>query len=286
MQVSWERRRILIWGKTRPELSKTYREVVCTGGVFADTRRLVRLYPIPLRYLDDERVFKKYQWIEASVAKNPSDVRPESYKIRADDITVLDFVPTEKGNWDARAEWILHPDNIYQSVEALQERQMEDKTSLGLIKPKTVVDIQAEKVNPQEREDFKTRYDGILQQLELPLDPDTGREIKPLSAPDYRFKMRFRCDDDRCTHDHIFSILDWELDALYFRLKQDNHPPDVAAREIITNLWKKVFSEDKDYYIFLGNIFSHPQIFTVVGLWYPKKSDGKQLSLFDFPAET
>src|SRR5690349_10297784 len=62
MSGAWERRRILIWGKTRPELSRNYRETVCTGGVFEDSGRLVRLYPIPLRYLDDEKYFKKYQW--------------------------------------------------------------------------------------------------------------------------------------------------------------------------------------------------------------------------------
>ena len=78
----WERKKILIWGKTRPELSKTHKETVCTGGVFEDTKKFVRLYPIPLRYLDDERYFKKYQWIEADVRKAMRDARTESYNIR------------------------------------------------------------------------------------------------------------------------------------------------------------------------------------------------------------
>jgi hypothetical protein len=106
MNSKWERRKILIWGKTRPELSTKYRETVCTGGVFADTKRLVRLYPIPLRYMDDEKIFKKYQWIKAYVTKSTSDPRPESYKIRADDIQVFDTIPTKSGNWNARAEWV------------------------------------------------------------------------------------------------------------------------------------------------------------------------------------
>src|SRR6185369_8975015 len=104
MLDTWLRRRILIWGKTRPELSKTYREIVCTGGIFADTRRLVRLYPVPLRYMDDERVFRKYQWIEAYVRRAPEDARPESFKVRADGITVLEELPSVAGNWDARAD--------------------------------------------------------------------------------------------------------------------------------------------------------------------------------------
>ena len=67
--ATWERRRILIWGKTRPELSRSHKETVCTGGVFADTKEFVRVYPIPLRFLDETKVFKKYQWIEAPVRK-------------------------------------------------------------------------------------------------------------------------------------------------------------------------------------------------------------------------
>src|SRR5262245_45189686 len=94
-----ERRRILIWGKTRPELSRSHMETVCTGGVFEDTKGFVRLYPIPLRYLDDERAFKKYQWIVASVTKATDDPRPESYKINCENIEVGETIPTDDGDW-------------------------------------------------------------------------------------------------------------------------------------------------------------------------------------------
>ena len=43
MSDDWEWQRILIWGRTRPEVSKAHEETVCTGGVFEDTRRFVRL---------------------------------------------------------------------------------------------------------------------------------------------------------------------------------------------------------------------------------------------------
>jgi len=57
-------------------------------GIFEDTKEFVRLYPNPLRFLDEEQVFKKYQWIEADVRKASRDARPESYNIRCDNITV------------------------------------------------------------------------------------------------------------------------------------------------------------------------------------------------------
>jgi hypothetical protein len=39
---------ILIVVKTYPEISNKYTETVCTAGIIADTKRLVRLYPGPI----------------------------------------------------------------------------------------------------------------------------------------------------------------------------------------------------------------------------------------------
>ena len=280
MESPWQRRRILIWGKTRPELSTKYREIVCTGGVFADTKRFVRIYPIPLRYMDDERIFKKYQWIEADIAKSSRDYRPESYKINCDCIQVLNAIPTNAGNWDARAEWIMQPGNVFPSLEALQDQQRKDFTSLGLIKPLAITRIYSEHVSAKDHREFWQHYEEATRQLELPLDPDTGREIRPLRPPEYRFKVRFRCDDERCQQDHDISIRDWETDALYFRLRQNGEDPPLAAEKVVDKLTNDICAPDKDLHFYMGNIFSHQHIFIIGGLWWPKKQEAKQLSLF------
>jgi len=281
----WEQKEILVWGKTRPEISKSYREIVCTGGVFRENRRLVRIYPVPLRYLDNEKEFRKYQWIRAYVAKSSSDPRPESYKIRYGDIEVLDRIKTERGgNWDKRAEWIINSQNVVRSVEELQAQQRSDGRSLGLMPPLEIVDIVASPLSRAERESFWARYKAAVSQMELPLDPETGREIKPLSPPDYHFRIEFRCDDPRCLKPHVFSVLDWELDALYFRQLQ-SRSPQRASRDVVDRL-RETCGEGRDLYFFLGNISSHQQIFTIVGLWSPRKKEEEvvqeksQLSLF------
>lgn len=151
MADGYERRRILIWGKTRPEASRTHKETVCTGGVFEDTRRFVRLYPIPLRYMNDESKFKKYQWITAEVRKSSSDPRPESYKIRCDDLETGALIETKNGNWDARAEWILTASNCFPSVEALVRAQARDGTSLGIVKPAEIRRIHRARLSEAER---------------------------------------------------------------------------------------------------------------------------------------
>jgi hypothetical protein len=277
---AWQRRRILIWGKTRPEVSRNYRETVCTGGVFEDTGRLVRLYPIPLRYLDDEKYFKKYQWITADVARaSDHDNRPESYRIKPDGIELQGTIDTGKaGEWSARANWILRPENVVRSVEELQARQRADATSLGVLKPKKIVQVQVGNYAPAEKNVFWKRYKETVAQLELGLD-DSRREPKPLTPPDYRFQIRFTCDDPACTLVHKFGILDWEIDALYFRMKQ-RYNEQRAKTEVVQTL-EKFCAPVYDLHFFLGNISTHPTNFTIVGLWYPKKAAPKPPSLFD-----
>lgn len=272
----WERRKILIWGKTRPELSKNHKETVCTGGVFEDTKEFVRLYPIPLRYLDDERYFKKYQWIEADIRKAIRDSRPESYNIRCDSIQIGETILSENGDWSRRAEWIIQPGHIFSSVTALQEARDKVGTSIGMVKPDEVLDFSAEPYPDDEKRQFWSKYAAILAQQELVFEPADETSIKPISPPDFRFKIRFRSEDK----EHEFGVFDWEADALYFRCTQKGDTPKQACEKVISKLRDEVCSPAKDTYFFLGNIASHPHRFTIVGLWYPKRRKSVQKLMF------
>jgi hypothetical protein len=279
--ATWERKRILIWGKTRPELSRSHKETVCTGGIFEDNKQFVRLYPIPLRYLDEEQVFRKYQWIEADVRKAIRDPRPESYNIRCDNVTIGETIPAANGDWSQRAKWILRPDHIFQSVEALQVARLETGTTIGMVKPLTVDDYLIERYPEQERDGFWTKCQSILSQQEFKFDPDDERAIRPLPPPEYRFQVKFRCDDPACARGHVFSIFDWEVDALYNRLRQKGETCDQACEKVLAKLRSEVCADQKDTYFFMGNMASHPHKFTIVGLWYPKKVLVHQATLFD-----
>ena len=50
-------RDILILVKTYPEISRKYTETVCTAGILADSKEMVRLYPIRFRYLEGRHQF-------------------------------------------------------------------------------------------------------------------------------------------------------------------------------------------------------------------------------------
>jgi hypothetical protein len=101
--VAYETIRVLIWGKTYPELSSKYTETVCTGGVLADGSP-IRLFPVPLRYLDTGQQYALYDWIDVPVQKSKSDPRPESYKVDAERIALVSNIGTEKGTWEARRD--------------------------------------------------------------------------------------------------------------------------------------------------------------------------------------
>ncbi len=94
-----EKKRILITVKAYPNPSKKYGETVCCAGVDLNNSQLVRLYPIPFRDLDNDKKFKKYSIIEVDCFLPSDDKRPESFRVNADTINVVDLLDTEKGTW-------------------------------------------------------------------------------------------------------------------------------------------------------------------------------------------
>lgn len=156
---------------------------------------------------------------------------------------------------------------MYQSVEALQEKQAKDHTSLGLVKPKRIIQISSTAFTPVEKRQFWRKYDQVLAQPQFAFKEENP--VKPLHPPDWRFVIRFTCDDARCTGVHNFSVLDWEVDALYYNLHRvKGELPAAAAKKVQLKLEKQC-GPGHDTLFFLGNISNHPQIFTIVGFFSP-----------------
>lgn len=70
-----KKERVLITVKTYPTFSRKYIELVCTAG-FREDGSWIRLYPSPFRFLEKGNRYKKYQWIELEIDKNPE--RPQT----------------------------------------------------------------------------------------------------------------------------------------------------------------------------------------------------------------
>lgn len=259
---------ILIVVKTYPEISTRYTETVCTAGILAETKRFVRLYPIRFRYIDGDQRFKKYQWIRAAITKAQNDPRPESYNIDPDSIELRDIIPVGKG-WGERCEWILNENTLFPSVEALKAAREEKGTSLGIIQPKSVKKVFIQIRDPKELEQAIAKKDSIVKQL------DFFEEKKDLYILPIKISVEFICNDSKCSG-HQMSILDWEFGQLYRKLSRSEDWQEKIKSKILDT----ICGENKDTYIMLGNMVSRPNIFCVLGFFWPPKLQGRQIPLF------
>lgn len=252
--------------KTYPEYSSKYTETVCTAGVLGDTKELVRLYPIPYRYLEGQKQFAKYQWINASISKS-GDSRPQSYKIKANSIILGKIIEANK-KWSERARWMLNENNTQSSLETLIEKQQQYGTSLGIIKPTDDVDFLIKPKTSSEIIEAEQKKDSIMRQL------DMFRERQELEIIPFRFCLKFHCYNASCTG-HEISILDWELSQLYRRIKNTKNWEEKIRDKVLN----EIFGNSRDTYLIMGNMAARRHIFCILGFFWPEK-DAQQSFLF------
>ena len=104
MPAEWIQKQILITVRTYPVPAKKGIEVSCTGGI-TDDRKWIRLFPVPYRFLEEDKRFAKYQWIGVSVTKARNDTRPESFTPNLDIVTIGEKLSTTD-NWRKRREMV------------------------------------------------------------------------------------------------------------------------------------------------------------------------------------
>ena len=250
----WTKKKVLITVRTYPAPSRKDVEVSCTAGI-TEYGEWIRLFPIPTRFLEDDKQFKKYQLIEVEVTPS-SDVRPESYRINVDSIRVLnDPLPTAN-YWQERKDYVLPL--MSSSLCELQRQQKESGyPTLGLFKPREVTfDI--------EREENDSWTESELAKLSQSSFFDNSRP-KILEKIPFKFRYQFRCVDAKCTG-HNLSCTDWELGQSY-RSWRTQHGDD----------WQKVFRSKyelemilkKDLHFYVGTVHQYPDSWIIVGLFYP-----------------
>lgn len=259
--LRFETIRVLIWGKTYPELSARHQETVCTGGVRADGSP-IRLYPVPLRYMEGSQQYKLYDWVEIPVCRNEKDNRPESFKVQAEGIRIVDHLDTDRDQWAARAAVVMRDQSWqHEGMDALLERQRTTRHSMGIVTPGQIDDVQLRRRSPAEIASFAAKWAQITAQ------PDIFRpEYKTLDCPEYDVRLLWRCAD-RCVtcrqKPHDMGVLDWGLVQLGRRSGWH------TARDRLSSIADLATI---DFRLFLGNFFLHQANFGIIGLWYPKRS--------------
>ncbi|MGD1119092.1 MAG: hypothetical protein ABR886_06350 [Dehalococcoidales bacterium] len=253
----YERKKILITVKTYPLPSKKTIEASCTAGITEDGK-WIRLFPLPFRHLESSKQFKKYQWIEASITK-ATDPRPESYKIDFNSITLRGKPLPTSHNWKLRKE-IVFP--LKSPSLCFLQNQNNTGASLGLFKPRCINELIIE---PEEDENWTEEELGSLNQQSM----FDSKYIAPLEKIPYKFKYRFLCQDPRCSG-HILSITDWEAGQAYRNFKE-------SYKENWETQFRKKFEYDmtynRDIHLYVGTMRAHPNIWIIIGLFYPKKEE-------------
>jgi hypothetical protein len=257
-----QRIRALIWGKTYPELSARHLETVCTGAVNEQGEPL-RLYPVPLRYMEGTQQYSLYDWIEVDVERNSVDPRPESRKIRPESIARVGSIsPSSKDEWRARREIVL-ADGRWQfdSIESLKTAQRTSQRSMGVLRVGEIVGV---RVMSKDAE-AERRHEAKRAQVTAPGDLFRP-EYLPLEFVPFDVRLRFRCAGacSGCAkHPHDMKVLDWGLIELG---RRDGPAAALARLTHIANL------RTHDFRLFMGNFRHRMHNFGIIGLWYPKRA--------------
>lgn len=266
--------RVLITVKTHPIPSSKYDELVCTAGV-KETGDFIRLYPINFRDLPYSRQYKKYQWLEVDAVKHTGrDSRKESYRPDCDSIRLDGEPVSSRNNWAERAHYVLAKRS--QSMEELRDRQVRDRTSLGIFRPREVFDLVSQPTEPDWRPGFK----AALMQHRLWENRKASRE-PPRKVP-FKFQYKFSCEDRRCKGTHRMMVEDWEVGALYWKCVDAGATPNEARAAVRKKFLDEICATDRDTHFYVGTILAHPRSWVVIGVFWPRKAAGSPLqgSLF------
>ena len=239
------------------EPSRKQIEVSCTAGI-DDDHKWIRLFPVPYRFLNPDKRFSKYQYIEASVTKAVSDPRPESYKVNPETITITSpSIPTTN-KWEFRKEKVF-PLKSHSLCELKAQKDLNGYPTLGFIKPKNIISLD---IKPESAEWTESQLTSLRQYSMFDNMPKSELEKIP-----FEFSYTFRCDDPNC-HTHQLSCTDWEMGASYrsWRYKYGNNWKDKFRERYDTDMRLR-----NDTHFFVGTIHGHPNNWIIIGLFYPPK---------------
>ncbi|MDN4185456.1 MAG: hypothetical protein QY871_00020 [Dehalococcoides mccartyi] len=255
--TKWHTKKVLITARTYPVPSKKSIEVSCTAGI-TDEGDWVRLFPIPWRFLDSDKRFKKYQYIEAEILKSSSDPRSESYKINIDTIKIISPPLSTNNKWESRKN-IVYPKRSASLCQLQHECETYKIPTLGIIKPQFIKRLIIEKSSPDwtESELAKLRQYPLFGNANI-------RELKKLP---FTFKYEFQCEEPGCKS-HTLSCVDWEMGSSYLNwINRYGDNWESKFRE----KWENTMINQNDTHFYVGTVSDHPNSWIIIGLFYPLK---------------
>lgn len=259
---------ILILAKTYPVPSTKYRETACVAGV---TRQgtLLRLFPVPFRFLDKKQQFRKWQWIKAAITKASRDKRPESHRLDIDRVECSDDIIDTTNQWEKRRLWI--EPHVVSDPSTLENRRIATGQTLGIIRVEELVGLEIE---PEKNPDWDEKEWKNLIQDQF-FDSQAARNRPPLRKVPFKFYYRYRCKVGDGLEEFRHLITDWEIGALYWScVKKYDEKWEFYLRKKLEEDFAK-----KDLFFLMGTVHRFPNTWLIIGMVYPPKQQTQQLLL-------
>lgn len=258
--------RVLITIKTYPLPSRSYTELVCTAGLL-NGEKWIRMYPIPFRFLQDQKQYPKYSWVEVNLTRNTKDFRPESYRLKNESIKVLDTIGTANA-WDARKSYVLK-ETFTSMEELIKLAKSSAKKSLATVRPKEIVKFEIKDDEREWRKDWLEQ----MKQMDMFEPANSLGQRKVVRKLPYKFYYHFLTDDNKLRK---LMIEDWEIGALFWHCLSQTDGDEEAAKQMVREKYFDRFVQEKDLYLFVGTTFLNhniaPNPFVIIGVFYPPKT--------------
>lgn len=256
---------VLILCKTNPTPSSSYVETVCIAGMKPDGS-LIRLYPVPFRLMDEKNQFKKWQYIDILIEKNPKDHRPESHKVYIENLKIGEEVDT-KAEWKVRRQ-LLDKIQCYISMDEIKKLSEAKKISLALLKPKEIIKFEIKPCS--ETEWTKSQRESLEQIHQIDMfNPHSSNDLKMLRKIPYDFYIYFTDESSKIIK---HKIIDWEIGALYWHTYQSND-----WQQKMQDKLNNIFSE-REVYFLMGNEHRFQHNWHIISLIYPPKQLSENFS--------
>ena len=264
--------RVLVTVKTYPLPSGKYGELVCTAGLL-NGQKWVRIYPIPLDFLWDERRYPKYAWIELDLVRDTRDFRPETYRPLQgidENIQVIGKLGTDN-KWAARKDHVLG-EVLTSMGELISFAKGDAKKSLATLKPLEIVDFVIEEDARDWKEAWLTQAkQGNFTQLTAKGHIEERKLIRKLP---YKYSYKFLSEGD--SKPRQLAIQDWEIGALFWNCLRTTDGDEREANRLVRQKYFDSLVVERDLYLFLGTTKKHhnvaPNPFLVIGVFYPPKT--------------
>ena len=260
--------KVLITVKTYPLPSRSYTELVCTAGLL-DGEKWIRMYPIPFRFLQDQKQYPKYSWVNIDLIRNTKDFRPESYRLKNENFSVSGKLGTSD-SWAARKTFVQR--EVFSSMEDLIAlAKGPEKKSLATMKPKEIVKFEIEEDEREWRKDWLEQ----MKQMDMFEPANQMGQRKVIKKLPYKFYYHFLTEGDQ--NPRRLMIEDWEIGALFWNCLSRTDGDEDTAKQLVKQKYFDKFVNENDLLLFLGttllnhNVSRNP--FVIIGVFYPPKSD-------------